>query len=93
MASEQHSATRGVPTDMIHSARVEVVRGGPGSIAECGAGATSRIDSSTGSEAGLGVLLSRLRQRGQGAEGVVTEDYLHRCTSTSTRTSRDDYSL
>ena len=72
MASKQHSATRGVPTDMIHSARVEVVRGGPGSIAECGAGATSRRDSSTGGEAGLGVAVSCLRQRGQSAEGAVT---------------------
>ena len=81
---------------MILSARVEVVRSGPGSIAECGAGVTCwRAMSSTGSEAGLGVLLSRLRQRGQSAKVAVTEDYLHRCcTCTSIKlTSRDDYSL
>ena len=70
------------------------MRSGPGSIAECGAGAHSRRKaiSSTGSEAGLGVLLSRLRKRGQSAKGVVTENDLHRCTS-SILPSRDDYCL
>ena len=73
------------------------MRSGPDTIAECGAGVHSRRKaiSSTGSEAGLGVLLSCLRQRGQSAKVAVTEDYLHRCcTCTSIKlTSRDDYSL
>ena len=47
---------------------------------------------STGCEAGLGVVMSPLRHRGQSAEGVVTEDNLHRCTS-SILPSRDDYCL
>ena len=80
---------------MMFSKRVEMVRSGPGSIAECGAGVRCWRDmSSTGSEAGLGVAVSCLRQRGQSAEGAVTEDNLYRCfTSTSTTASRDDYSL
>ena len=96
MPSKQHQAARSVPTDMILSARVEVVRSGPGSIAECGAGVTCwRAMSSTSSEAVLGVAVSSFRQRGQSAEGAVTEDNLfYRCyTSTSTTASRDDYSL
>ena len=63
---------------MIQSARVEIVRSGPGSTAECGAGVNNcrRAMTSTGSEAGLGVAMSPLRHRGQSAEGVVTEDDL-----------------
>ena len=79
---------------MISSGRVEVVRSGPDTIAECGAGVHSRRKaiSSTGREAGLGVLFSRLRKRGQSAEAAVTENDLHRCTS-SILPSRDDYCL
>ena len=95
IATKQHEAARRVPTDMILSARVEVVRSGPGSIAECGAGVRCWRDmSSTGSEAGLGVAVPSFRQRGQSAECAVSEDNLYRCyTSTSTTASRDDYSL
>ena len=61
-ASQQHEAVRRVPTDMIFSGRVEVVRSGPGSIAECGAGVTSMsVFSSTGSEARLGMAVSVIR--------------------------------
>ena len=58
---------------MIYSGQVKVVRSGPGSIAECGAGLTSmRVFSSTGSEARLGMAVSVIRQRGQIADSAVT---------------------
>ena len=72
-ASKQHEAVRRVPTNMIFSGQVKVVRIGPGSIAECGAGVTSmRVFSSTGSEARLGVAASVIRQRGKSADSLVT---------------------
>ena len=78
--SQQHDAGRRVPTDMPEPLLHEVVRSGPGSIAECGAGVTSRrVRSSTGSQARLGVAVSFIRQRGQIADGTITEDDLHRC--------------
>ena len=80
LPSQQHEAARRVPTDMPKPLLHEVVSGGPGSIAECGAGVTSRRDSSsTGSQARLGVAASFIRQRGQIADGTITEDDLHRC--------------
>ena len=78
---------------MIFSGRVEMVGSGPDTIAVCGAGDICRkVLSSTGGEARLGVAVSSFRKRGQSAEGVVTEDNLHRCTS-SILPSRDDYCL
>ena len=62
-SSKQHEAARRVPTDMMFSKRVEMVRSGPDTTAECGAGVLClRVLSSTGSEAGLGVAISGPRQ-------------------------------
>ena len=80
--SQQHDATRRVPTDLPEPLLHEVVRSGPGSIAKCGASLTSRrVISSTGSQARLGMPYSSVRQRWQSAVGAITENDLHRCPS------------